>query len=60
MQSSLVFGVLNPSEGLGLSLVAEHHVILVLDGSKLWFEGILVEAHHDKRRQVCWEKGRVS
>jgi hypothetical protein len=28
--------------------------------SELWFEGILVEAHHDKLRQVCLEKVKVN
>ena len=41
-------------------LVAEHLVILVLDGSEQWFEGILVDAYNVNRRQVCREKVRVS
>ena len=30
-------------------------LILVLNDSELWFEGILVEVHHDKCQQVCWD-----
>ena len=30
-------------------------LILVLDDIELWFEGILVEVHHDKCQQVCWD-----